>query len=417
MNDLRYTREFSLSCPLPDERILMNDKLNAAGQMPLGLTNYQVAAERTDQKRGTGIEGLPFLLLGLFGEVGTLLSALKKKQREGNAFVGYNEAVIEEFGDVLWYLSNIASRDGLRLTLLAQQRLRTLHDWEDVDPSVGTFADLQSKRPEGTPESPAFEEAVITLAGRVGLLMNDFHLGKVTGNRDALSAHLIEVLKAIIDAADAADIDLSEAATGNLIKIDSRWPQTKAYTPLFDADFDEFEQLPRIIRMRIFERQVNNKIYVVQQCNGINIGSLLTDNRMTVDDYRFHDVFHLAYAAILGWSPVLRALFKLKRKSRPQIDEAQDGARAILIEEGVSTLVFHRAARLNLFESVTTLDYPLLKLIPEFVDGFEVEACPLWQWEEAILEGFRVFRELRIRRRGIVTADLNRRSISLSEFS
>ena len=42
----------------------------------------------------------------------------------------------------------------------------------------------------------------------------------------------------------------------------------------------------------------------------------------------FHDVFHLAYAAVLGWSPTTRALLKIKRKSRPEIDENEDGARA-----------------------------------------------------------------------------------------
>ncbi len=76
------------------------------------------------------------------------------------------------------------------------------------------------------------------------------------------------------------------------------------------------------------EKTIEGKSYVIQQCTGINIGDRLTDNRLEPDDYRFHDVFHLAYAAILGWSPVLRALFKVKRKSCPKIDENQDGARA-----------------------------------------------------------------------------------------
>jgi MazG C-terminal domain len=114
----------------------------------------------------------------------------------------------------------------------------------------------------------------------------------------------------------------------------------------------------------------------------------------------------LAYAAILGWSPVIRALLKAKRKSNPAVDEAEDGARAILIEEGVSTFIFHHALRLNYFASVRMLDYPLLKTVQDFVRGFEVERCPLWQWEKAILDGFKVFRRLRAERRGIVVADL-----------
>ena len=38
-------------------------------------------------------------------------------------------------------------------------------------------------------------------------------------------------------------------------------------------------------------------------------------NNRRDDGYRFHDVVHLAYAAILGWSPVTRALLDCKRRS------------------------------------------------------------------------------------------------------
>ena len=105
----------------------------------------------------------------------------------------------------------------------------------------------------------------------------------------------------------------------------------QTYPPLFDEEFDPDEQLPRRIEMQIFEKTVCNNTYVFQRCNGVNIGDRLTDNKLEKDDYRFHDVFHLAYAATLGWSPVTRALFRVKRKSRPAIDEAEDGARAVLI--------------------------------------------------------------------------------------
>src|SRR5207244_8919514 len=114
---------------------------------------------------------------------------------------------------------------------------------------------------------------------------------------------------------------------------------------------------PRSILMEIVEKRAGEKTYVIQRCNGINIGSRLTDNKIEEDDYRFHDVFHLGYAAILGWSPVIRALFKVKRKSRPKIDEAEDGARAVLIEEGTATWIFNHACRLNYFASISSLDY------------------------------------------------------------
>src|SRR5712664_2616621 len=54
-------------------------------------------------------------ILGLVGEVGSLVSALKKKRRDTDGFLGYHEAVLEEFGDVLWYVSAVARRGGTAL--------------------------------------------------------------------------------------------------------------------------------------------------------------------------------------------------------------------------------------------------------------------------------------------------------------
>jgi len=365
------------------------------------LDEYQKSAQQTDQNEQTGMEGLAFPLLGLFGEVGTLLSALKKKQRDKDSYVGYSESVVEEFGDVLWYLSNVAWRASLNFTDLAKHL--SLH-WRN--------SHLLRRNRTGSPDSSEFEAAVIALAGKAGLLLNEFSEGTVRNRRDLLGAYLADIFCALIQAAATADIDLREAARQNLCKINSRWPTSREYTRLFDESVEQREQLPRKIEMHIVETQVGGKTCVIQLCNGVEIGSHLTDNKVVEDDYRFHDVFHLANAAILGWSPCLRALFKVKRKSRPEVDETQDGARAILIEEGLSTLVFHHALRQNYFASIKSLDYSLLKTVQDFVAGYEVDHCPLWQWEEAILEGFRVFRNLRTHRRGIVTADLIERSIT-----
>ncbi|NKC15088.1 MAG: hypothetical protein GKR94_23725 [Gammaproteobacteria bacterium] len=148
------------------------------------------------------------------------------------------------------------------------------------------------------------------------------------------------------------------------------------------------------------------------RCNGINFGDRLTDNIEDPDGYRFHDIFHFAYAVHLGWSPVIRALLKCKRKSAPALDEGQDGARAAIVEEAVSAVVFNRAKRLNFFDNLTHVDYDLLKTIQEFVAGFEVAAVPLWQWEKAILNGYEIFRKLLHNRGGSVQLDLNQRELT-----
>lgn len=61
-------------------------------------------------------EDMDTALLGLVGEVGSLVSALKKKRRDTDGFLGYHDAVLEELGDVLWYVSAVARRGGTSLS-------------------------------------------------------------------------------------------------------------------------------------------------------------------------------------------------------------------------------------------------------------------------------------------------------------
>jgi len=383
----------------------------------IGLDEYQAWTTQTDHKMHTGIDGLGLAMLGLFGEVGSLLSELKKKQRDQDSYLAYHDAVIEELGDVLWYFANSTNRVGLRLSVVAGRVAAKLGDWDYQGSAVPrSFIDLQKPQAEliGPLASDLVERRLLRLAGKVGLLLDHFAAGELTTNGDAFTADIVELFRALLAAADDAAVSLNEAAKRNVEKTFGRWPTERRWRPLFDITSEPDEQIPRRIEMRFTEkRTMDGRFYVMQQCNGINIGDRLTDNRIPGDDYRFHDVFHLAYAAILGWSPVLRALFKVKRKRDPVIDENQDGARAILIEEGIATWIFNHGVRNYDFRSVNSLDYSLLKAIRELVRGYEVDVLPLWQWEWAILEGFRIFREIKRpeNRGGIVVADLNNRTI------
>jgi len=389
--------------------------LSSDGDSSLGLDDYQNFTRVTDKNERSGIEGLDFALLGLFGETGSLLSELKKKQRDKDAYVSYQDSIIEEFGDTLWYLANTALHAGINLSVLAQRSISSLGNWSyEGRADAMTFAALQKPKQQlgESPSDDRFERQLISLAGKVGHLLEDFSAGRIATNGDVLSADLVEIFRVLIAAADDAEVSLDEVAKRNITKILDRWPICRDWAPQFDEEFDEDEQLPRQIAITFKEKDIGGKQYVLQKCRGINIGDRLTDNRIEQDDYRFHDVFHLAYTAILGWSPVLRALLKVKRKSKPEIDENQDGARAILIEEGISTWIFNYGARHGYFKDFQSVDYTLLKAVREFVKGYEVEERPLWQWEYAILEGFRIFRELKTHRGGIVTADLNTHTIT-----
>lgn len=65
----------------------------AAGPFsPLTVANYATQALMTDQRSDGG--SLTFPLLGLFGETGSLLSEVKKKQRDRASYIGYAEAVL-----------------------------------------------------------------------------------------------------------------------------------------------------------------------------------------------------------------------------------------------------------------------------------------------------------------------------------
>lgn len=391
----------------------------AEHELLIGLDEFQDWTVLTDRNKRPGVAGLGFVLLGLFGEVGSLLSELKKKQRDEDSYIAYHDSVIEELGDVLWYFANAALRAGLRLSTVAARVPAKLGDWDyQGRPTRHGFADLQKPQAEltGPLASDLVERRLLTLAGKVGVLLDNYAAGVHDDNGDAFAADFVEIFRVILSAADDASVSLNEAAHRNAEKTFGRWPtpEMRIWSPLRDEGSDSDEQLPRHIEMRFKEKTTEGgRTYIIQQCHGLNIGDRLTDNRIPGDDYRFHDVFHLAYAAILGWSPVLRALFKVKRKSDPKTDENEDGARAILIEEGIATWIFNHGVRNHDFRNVTSLDNALLKAIRELVKGYEVDDRPLWQWEWAILEGFRIFREIKKpeNRGGVVIADLSAHTI------
>ena len=377
---------------------------------PLTVADYAARAALTDQHSDGG--SLAFPLLGLFGETGSLLSEVKKKQRDRASYVGYAGAVVEEFGDVLWYLVAVTSRAGIALDDVFAEVAPAARNAEGQISLAALQPDIMPRA--GAPTA-AFERTLLKLAGEVGLLVIDLEGLAMAETVTLSNSRLARIAGTLIQAADEAGVTLEAAAVKNLAKIDDRWPQERIYPEPLDAGAEPEERLPRKLTIEIFEREVRGRTYVFQRCNGINIGDRLTDNAMTADDYRFHDVFHYAYVAVMGWSPVIRALFRLKRKSAPKVDEAQDGARATLIEEGITTWIFGQALELDLFAGMKQGDLPfdLLKHVRSFVAGYEAERCPLWLWEDAILQGYVAFRFLREHRRGRLLLDLQEHTMTV----
>ena len=57
------------------------------------------------------------------------------------------------------------------------------------------------------------------------------------------------------------------------------------------------------------------------------------------------------------------------------------------------------------------MSFDLLKAIRNFVRGYEVEACPLYQWESGILQGYDVFREVLKHNGGVVIGNRDERTL------
>jgi NTP pyrophosphatase (non-canonical NTP hydrolase) len=210
------------------------------------------------------------------------------------------------------------------------------------------------------------------------------------------------------------DLDLEDIAAANLAKITDRWRPTPASMIRFDDACPPAERLPRhaIFRFSLEPNAAGRTVLILRK-DGTPVGDPLTDASHIEDSYQFHDIFHLSHVAVLGWSPVMRALLKCKRRSQPGTDEAEDGGRAIAIEEGVSALVFAYAARHNYLDRVQHLDSQLLDTIGTMVAHLEVSAHRSADWELAIITGYNAWRYLRNHGGGTVELDMERQRLTV----
>jgi NTP pyrophosphatase (non-canonical NTP hydrolase) len=363
------------------------------------LVEYMSQVEPTD-RFSTG--DLQPILLGLFGEVGSIMATAKKLHREKEVYSGYRNAVEEEFGDALWYFAALCRRLNLRLDDI-------LSDATSGDEYATQIAanDLISG-----PISRVVSPIIVSDLDPALMVLGE-STSSLFGLRDSVSdarPRLVTFAKAYLDALKAARVAFAEVVRKNIAKTRGRFvPPDYASLPTFDARFPEDQQLPQHFEITIDQRGKNPRSYL--RMNGVFIGDPLTDNILDPDGYRFHDVFHFAHAAILHWSPTFRSLIKHKRKDDPVVDEAQDSGRAIVVEEGLTAWIFARAKELNFFAGQSGLSFDLLKTVQQFVSGYEVEECPLSLWELAILQGYEVFRQVKKNNSGVIVCDRPVRSM------
>ncbi|KKU48897.1 hypothetical protein A3H10_04545 [Candidatus Uhrbacteria bacterium RIFCSPLOWO2_12_FULL_46_10] len=88
---------------------------------------YQKLAKRTALYPNAG-NNFVYPTLGLAGEAGEVANKIKKIERDSGGVVNDNtrEALLDELGDVLWYVSQLSTELNLSLEIVAEKNLEKL---------------------------------------------------------------------------------------------------------------------------------------------------------------------------------------------------------------------------------------------------------------------------------------------------
>ncbi len=424
------------------------------------VSDYDLFVQETDQSNESDVA-----LYGIVGELGSVVSAIKRRLiTSSEDWNVANDEIIEELGDLIWYCFAFAqchaSENGSRgLNLLAHDTANLRKEISSGDERVLRIGNVL-----GSDNRDEFLSRAAELLDSTSAIGFDdyqqlaFPTARTTGRTSVevclavltqLCAELLRRKKlpeiVIIPNNNLADrcikdvlgemtwqiaalatlykLSLDKIVRANTEKISCRYGRHDP-TPLFDngAAVPEHERLPRHLEVCFVSTHPGR---LQMYCDGRRLGNPLTDNARGDDGYRFHDIFHLAFAAKFGWSPVLRKLLGRKRKSDPNADESQDGARAQIVEEAVINAIHAEGVRQaqsrlpteppdaqRLFASKSEISFDLLKLIKNFVRNNEVSKSLYWEWENAIYDGCSIFHHLRQEEQGTVTVDLEQRTIS-----
>lgn len=357
----------------------------------MNLADYQRTAFESSRIDWTTARGRQVAVLGVLGELGSLATVLKKRIRDGARYSTFIQEFTEESGDVLWYIAAIATHYGLDL----QEEIRENRKAMPLD---GENAHLWS-----------LIHSVMLLNSIIAA--DDTHH---TVSPPDLADPLGETASLILRAIEHEGLNVEHVLRSNIEKTRALFCDVTGPAPHRDCNLPIYEQLPRLAVIEFIQRPRGSVQEVLLRMNSLNIGDRLTDNSADPDGYRFHDALHLGYLAVLGWSPVIRGLLRLKRKSDKDIDEHQDGARAAIIEEAITQQIFSHAREQELFRGVDRLDYGLLKWVKRMVQGLEVADSSAAEWQLAILEGYRAFRNLKEHGGGFLTLNASCRQLRFS---
>ena len=424
------------------------------------VSDYDIFVRETDQSHDADVA-----LYGIAGELGSVVSATKRRLIvSAKHWNEANDEIIEELGDLIWYCfafaqCHAAEHDRKGVNLLTHdianlrkeigggderaERIGNVLGSDHRDEFLSRAADFS--KCASTIRFDDYQELAFLTARTTGRTLVEVSLAVLTQlcaellrrrklpkieiilNKNLADRCIEDVLGEmtwhIAAIAKLYGLSLDKIVHANKEKLSHRYGRHDP-TPLFDSGsaVPDHEKLPRNLEV-CFVSTGPGRLQMYR--GGRRLGDPLTDNARGDDGYRFHDIFHLALAAQLGWSPVLRKLLGRKRKSDPSIDESEDGARAQIVEEAVISAIHAEGLRQvqsrlpaeppdaqRLFGSKSDISFDLLKLIKSFVRKWEVSKNLYWEWVDAIYDGCSIFHDLRQEEQGTVTVDLKHRTIA-----
>lgn len=293
---------------------------------------------------------------------------------------------------------------------------------EDEPMDLTTYQELSARTDILTADDPLMP--LLGLAGEVGQLIAEYKKRQrdrqgYRAFEDEVSEELGDILWYAAALARHNGLDLGEIARANLAKTHDLF---RSGTELprqdpFDAGLPDGQRFPDQLTVTLVETEETSKhgerLQRVRMYAGDSpVGDPLDDNSEHDDDYRYHDVFHLAHMAVLGWSPVMRRLLDRKRSNQPSVDRIQDGGRAAAIEEGLTAYVFTMADAHSYFANLQHVPPSIIKTCAKMTAHLEVSARSLADWHQAVIAGYDAFRNVVAHRGGTLTADLNRRTLT-----
>jgi NTP pyrophosphatase (non-canonical NTP hydrolase) len=436
----------------------------------MDLDDYQAKTAATDAVDVFGGGDPLVALLGLGSHVGALLDAHKRYLRSSVDLRGATELISREVGDLLWYVSVVAQRHGLTLSEIARHNLDKVRERSaarggavvpDLPAGPVTCKSYQAHAAYADENPDAGDPLTLSvpllgLAGEAGSLLNaqkKYYTDQNTLTRDRgfVRTELGDLLWYLAAVASHCELSLADIATSNLAAA-ARYDATRTGTPLptdlpvLDADFPDTERFPRRMTIRFqpvtsaagaprrakmtliaalpnsfpdgpveVGRTASGRAKMQGFAVGQQLGDHLTDNSSRDDGYRFHDAIHLGFLAVLGWSPTLRGLLRVKRRSDHAVDENEDGARAVFAEEGMAAVLAKRAVSRLGFRSERSVDNDSIDIVTTVLEDLEVARLPPWLWRRAVSQGFDVMQQLADNRgSGYVIVDLDARTVLYS---